>query len=158
MFLTKFASKVTIIHRRDQLRAAKIMQENALKNPKIHYIWNSVVTEVLDVEKGEVTGVRLRNLKTNLESIFPCQGFFLAIGHTPNTQIFKGKLEMDGKGYIVTSGKSTQTSVLGVFAAGDAQDSVYRQAVSAAGSGCMAAIDAERFLASLETAPANFKK
>jgi len=145
-FLTKFATKVTIIHRRDQLRASKIMQEKAFQNPKTDIMWDSVVEEVLDVEKNEVTGVKVRNVKTNETSIFSCQGFFLGIGHTPNTQIFNGKLEMDETGYLVTKGKSTYTSVPGVFAAGDAQDSVYRQAISAAGTGCMAAIDAERFL------------
>ncbi len=145
-FLTKFASKVTVVHRRDQLRASKVMQQKAFNNPKIEFIWDSVIEEVLDVEKNEVTGVRIRNLKTDKTKVVPCQGFFLAIGHTPNTQIFKGKLDMEKNGYIITKEKSTYTSVPGVFASGDAQDSVYRQAVSAAGTGCMAAIDAERFL------------
>lgn len=145
-FLTKFASKVTVIHRRDQLRASKVMQQKAFDNPKIDFIWDSVIEEVLDVEKNEVTGVRIRNLKTDKTEDVPCQGFFLAIGHTPNTQIFKGKLDLEKNGYIITKKKSTYTSVPGVFACGDAQDSVYRQAVSAAGTGCMAAIDAERFL------------
>lgn len=145
-FLTKFASKVTVIHRRDQLRASKVMQQKAFDNPKIDFIWDSVIEEVLDVEKNEVTGVRIRNLKTDKTEEVPCQGFFLAIGHTPNTQIFKGKLDLEKNGYIITKKKSTYTSVPGVFACGDAQDSVYRQAVSAAGTGCMAAIDAERFL------------
>ncbi len=149
LFLTRFASQVTVIHRRDQLRASKIMQEHAFKNPKIHFRWNSIVTEVMDVNQNKVTGVRLRDVKTNQESIFPCQGCFLAIGHTPNTQAFRGKLEMDKNGYIVTEGKSSKTSVPGVFAAGDVQDSVYRQAISAAGAGCIAAIDAERYLAAL---------
>jgi len=146
LFLTKFASKVTVIHRRDQLRASRIMQEKAFANPKIDFIWNSVVEEILDVAKNEVTGVRIRNVKTGETSVIPCQGVFLAIGHTPNTQIFKGKLKMDEKGYIITEGKSTRTSVPGIFAAGDVQDPTYRQAITAAGTGCMAAIDAERFL------------
>ena len=145
-FLTKFASKVTVIHRRDQLRASKVMQQKAFDNPKIDFIWDSVIEEVLDVEKNEVTGVRIRNLKSDKTEVVPCQGFFLAIGHTPNTQIFKGKLDMEKNGYLITKEKSTYTSVPGVFACGDAQDSVYRQAVSTAGTGCMAAIDAERFL------------
>ncbi len=149
-FLTKFAAKVKVIHRRDELRAAKIMQEKAMKNSKIEIIWNSVPVEVLDVEKNEVTGVRIKNVKTGEESVVSCQGFFLAIGHTPNTQMFKDQLEMDEKAYIITKPGSTYTSVPGVFAAGDVQDSVYRQAISAAGTGCMAAIDAERFLESKE--------
>lgn len=149
-FLTKFASKVMIIHRRDELRASKIMQEKALNNPKIEVIWDSTIEEVLDVEKNEVTGVRIKNVKTGQVSVIDCQGFFLGIGHTPNTQLFKGKLEMDDTGYLITKGKSTYTSVPGVFAAGDVQDSVYRQAISAAGTGCMAAIDAERFLEAQE--------
>ena len=145
-FLTKFASKVTVIHRRDQLRASKIMQEKAKKNPKIAFIWDSAVEEILGDEKSQsVRGVRLKNLKTGQISEFACQGLFAAIGHKPNTELFQGKLELNPAGYIVTKDGS-KTSVPGVFAAGDVQDHVYRQAITAAGSGCMAAIDAERFL------------
>ena len=145
-FLTKFARRVTIIHRRDQLRASKIMQEKSFKNPKINFMWDSVVDEILGVEKNEVTGIRVRNVKTGEIKDFPYDGVFVAIGHTPNTQVVKGKLEMDANGYITTQSHSTKTSVPGVFACGDAQDSYYRQAVTAAGTGCMAAIDAEKFL------------
>lgn len=145
-FLTKFASKVTVIHRRDQLRASKIMQDKAKKNPKIAFIWDSAVEEILGDEKSQsVRGVRLKNLKTGQISEFACQGLFVAIGHKPNTELFQGKLELNPAGYIVTKDGS-KTSVPGVFAAGDVQDHVYRQAITAAGSGCMAAIDAERFL------------
>ena len=145
-FLTKFASKVTVIHRRDQLRASKIMQEKAKKNPKIAFIWDSAVEEILGDEKSQsVRGVRLKNLKTGQISEFGCQGLFVAIGHKPNTELFQGKLELNPAGYVVTKDGS-KTSVPGVFAAGDVQDHVYRQAITAAGSGCMAAIDAERFL------------
>lgn len=148
-FLTKFASHVTIVHRRDTLRASKIMQERAFKNPKISFIWDSTVEQVLGEEKNgkkSVTGVRLKNLKTGGTSVKECGGLFLAIGHDPNTKIFRGQLELDEKGYVVTKGGRTATSVPGVFACGDVQDRVYRQAVTAAGTGCMAAIDAERFL------------
>ncbi|MFQ5599883.1 MAG: thioredoxin-disulfide reductase [Candidatus Krumholzibacteriia bacterium] len=145
-FLTKFASKVTVVHRRDELRASKIMQEHAMKNPKIDFIWDSVVTDVLDPEKKEVTAVRLQNVKTKEEREFPAQGLFIAIGHRPNTKLFEGKLDMNETGYIEVQPYSTRTSVPGVFAAGDVADRVYRQAVTAAGTGCMAALDAERFL------------
>jgi thioredoxin reductase (NADPH) len=149
IFLTKFASKVTVIHRRDELRASKIMQDRAKKNPKIGFIWNSVVDEIYGTPDGKaVVGVRLRNVKTGEVSDFACEGVFIAIGHQPNTQLFQGQLEMDAAGYIRTQGRSTATSVPGVFACGDVQDPTYRQAVTAAGTGCMAAIDAERWLES----------
>jgi thioredoxin reductase (NADPH) len=151
-FLTKFASKVTIVHRRDQLRASKIMQDKARSNPKIAFVWDSVVEEILGkAEEGKksVTGVRLRNVKTGLSSEMKADGVFMGIGHKPNTDLFKGQLEMDLVGYLITKGKSTYTNVPGVFAAGDVADSVYRQAVTAAGSGCAAAIDAERWLESI---------
>ena len=145
-FLTKFATKVTIIHRRDALRASKIMQERAFKNEKIVFRWNSVIDEVLGDKV--VTGLRLRDAKTNQSEDLSCAGAFVAIGHTPNTSLFKGRVDMDEQGYILTKPRSTATNVPGVFAAGDVQDAHYRQAVTAAGSGCMAAIDAERFLES----------
>jgi thioredoxin reductase (NADPH) len=145
-FLTRYASRVTLIHRRDTLRASKIMQEKAFKNEKIDFIWDTAVEEIQGTPQTGVTGVRLKNLKTGEESIFPCEGVFIAIGHKPNTDLFKGQLEMDEVGYLITSGRSMATNIPGVFACGDAQDSFYRQAVTAAGTGCMAAIDAERFL------------
>jgi thioredoxin reductase (NADPH) len=145
LFLTKFASRVSVIHRRDKLRASKIMQDKAFKNPKIDFTWDAVPEEILDITQGKVTGVRLRHLKTGAVTEREVDGVFIAIGHTPNTQIFRGWLEMDDLGYIRTH-DGTKTSVPGVFAAGDVQDRVYRQAVTAAGSGCMAAMDAERFL------------
>ena len=145
-FLTRYAAKVYVVHRRDKLRASKIMQEKAFRNEKISFIWNTAVDEILGTADEGVTGVRLRDLGTGGERVFPCAGVFIAIGHKPNTELFKGQLEMDAVGYLKTSGHSTATNVPGVFAAGDVQDSVYRQAVTAAGTGCMSAIDAERFL------------
>ncbi len=148
-FLTRYASRVTVIHRRDSLRASKIMQDKAFKNPKIEFVWDTDVREVIGSPETGVTGVRLFNNKTNGESEFACEGVFIAIGHKPNTDVFKDWLEMDAVGYIKTAGVSMSTNIPGVFACGDAQDSFYRQAVTAAGTGCMAAIDAERFLDSL---------
>ena len=145
IYLTRFASKVTLIHRRDSLRASKIMQDKAFANAKIEFVWNSEVVEVKDVANREVTGVVLRNLKTGELTELSVDGLFIAIGHTPNTLLFRGQLELDANGYIVTR-HGSHTSVPGVFAAGDVQDQIYRQAVTAAGSGCMAAIDAEHYL------------
>ncbi|MCX7834040.1 MAG: thioredoxin-disulfide reductase [Ignavibacteria bacterium] len=152
-YLTRHASEVVIIHRREEFRASKIMVERAKQNPKIKFILNSVVEEIIGKEEGnkkEVTGVRLKNLKTGETFIHNCEGVFIAIGHKPNTEIFKDWLDLDEIGYIITHPKSTKTKVPGVFACGDAQDSYYRQAITAAGTGCMAAIDAERYLATLE--------
>ena len=146
LFLTKFGTKVTVIHRRDKLRASKIMQDRAFANTKIEFIWNTVVKEVIGDRESGVSGVKVKNVKSGKVSKVPCQGFFVAIGHTPNTKIFEGKLDMDENGYIITKERSTQTSIPGVFASGDVQDHVYRQAITAAGTGCMAAIDAEKFL------------
>jgi thioredoxin reductase (NADPH) len=148
-FLTRYASHVTVMHRRDHLRASKIMQEKAFKNPKIDFLWNTTVEEILGNPKDGVTGVRIRNMESGEEKIFPCEGVFIAIGHQPNTGVFKGQLEMDEIGYLKTNGRTMATNIPGVFACGDAQDSYYRQAVTAAGTGCMAAIDAERFLDNL---------
>ncbi len=148
-FLTKFAAKVTLVHRRDTLRASKIMQERALKNPKIEFAWNSAVVEVHgDPGKGGMTGVTLEDTTNGAKRELAADGLFVAIGHEPNTQLFRGVLDMDERGYVLTQGKTTRTNVPGLFACGDAQDPTYRQAVTAAGSGCMAAIDAERFLES----------
>ena len=144
-FLTRYANHVTVIHRRDTLRASKIMQDRAFKNPKISFIWDTEITEVLG--ENEVTGLRLHNVKTDEESMLPVQGFFLAIGHQPNTELFKGILDMDKIGYIVPI-IHTMTNVPGIFAAGDVTDHRYRQAVTAAGDGCRAAMDAERWLES----------
>lgn len=149
-FLTKFAKKVTIIHRRHELRASKIMQQRALDNPKIEFIWDSAIEEVYDVAKGKVTGVALKNLKTGKKSNFECDGLFLAIGHQPNSKLFEGQLDLNEKGYIKTKLPSMATNVPGVFACGDVQDYIYKQAVTAAGSGCQAAIDVERYLAGHE--------
>jgi thioredoxin reductase (NADPH) len=145
-FLTRYAAKVFVVHRRDKLRASKIMQEKAFRNQKIEFIWNTEVEEIVGTNHEGVTGVKLHNLKTGEKRIFPCAGVFIAIGHKPNTELFKGQLDMDEVGYLKTSGHSTSTNIAGVFASGDVQDSVYRQAVTAAGTGCMSAIDAERFL------------
>ena len=144
IFLTKFASKVSVIHRRDELRASKIMRERAFKNEKIRFIWDSVVEDILG--EAKVEGVRVKNVKTGEISDHACDGFFLAIGHIPNTDLVKGQLDLDPQGYVITKPDSTATSVSGVFAAGDVQDAKYRQAITAAGSGCMAAIETERFL------------
>jgi thioredoxin reductase (NADPH) len=152
-FLTKFGSKIYVVHRRDKLRASKAMQERALNNPKIEFVWDSIITEILGSPEEGVKGVRVKNVKTNEERIIDCQGYFAAIGHTPNTQIFKGLIEMDETGYIKTQAFSTRTNVAGVFAAGDVQDKIYRQAVTAAGTGCMAALDAERYLEELAVSP-----
>lgn len=145
IYLARLASKVTVIHRRSSLRASKVMQDKALANPKIEFVWNSEIVEIKDVAAGAVTGVVVRNLKTSEQHEVVVDGVFIAIGHTPNTALLSGQLELDASGYILTH-HGTHTSVPGVFAAGDVQDHVYRQAVTAAGSGCMAAIDAERYL------------
>jgi len=144
-YLTRFGSTVYLIHRRDSLRASKIMAERTLANPKIKPVWDSVVTEVLDVKQDKVTGVRIKNLKTNVEATLDCAGLFVAIGHTPNTQLFKGVLDMDENGFLKRT-EGSHTNVPGVFVAGDCSDHVYRQAITAAGMGCAAAIDCERFL------------
>jgi thioredoxin reductase (NADPH) len=146
IFLTKFASKVSIVHRRDKLRASKIIQDRAFKNEKLGFIWDSEVEEILGSKESGVTGAKLKNTKTGEVTVKEAQGIFIAIGHNPNTELFKGQLDMNEVGYIITKSGSTETSVPGVFAAGDVQDQIYRQAVTAAGSGCMSAIDAEKFL------------
>jgi thioredoxin reductase (NADPH) len=146
-FLTKFASSVQVLHRRDQLRASKIMQDRALRNPKISFVWNVVPVDVVgDPDSGGVTGVVVEDTQTHARRTIATEGLFIAIGHEPNTQLFRGQITTDERGYVITEAKSTVTSVPGVFACGDVQDPTYRQAVTAAGSGCMAAIDAERFL------------
>jgi thioredoxin reductase (NADPH) len=145
-FLTKYASRVTVIHRRETLRASKIMQEKAMRNPKIAFVWNTEVIEVLGERKSGVRGLRTRNILSNEEAELACQGFFVAIGHEPTTKLFHGTLDMHENGYLKVVPGTTRTNIPGVFACGDVQDSVYRQAITAAGSGCMAAIDAERFL------------
>jgi len=145
IFLTKFADRVSIVHRRDQLRASKIMQDKASKNDKLSFIWDSVVEDILGVDVGHVTGIRLKNVKSGAVTDVPCDGVFVAIGHTPNTRVFEEQIDLDEKGYIVLK-ERTLTNVPGVFAAGDVADPYYRQAITAAGMGCMAAIDAERYL------------
>ncbi len=147
-YLTRFGSEILLIHRRDTLRASKIMADRTLANPKIKPVWDSVVTEVLNQGEGKVTGVRVKNLKTNEERVIECAGVFVAIGHVPNTQLFKGVIDMDEAGYIKPT-RGSETKVPGVFVAGDCSDRVYRQAVTAAGMGCAAAIDAERYLSAL---------
>jgi thioredoxin reductase (NADPH) len=145
-FLTKFATKVSVIHRRDTLRASKIMQDRAFGNPKIAFIWDTVVDEVLGKKETGVTGLKLKNVRTQQISDLKIDGLFVAIGHNPNTDIFKGQIDLDGLGYVKTQPDSTRTNIPGVFACGDAQDPVFRQAITAAGTGCMAAIEAERWL------------
>ena len=145
-FLTKFATKVSVIHRRDVLRASKIMQDRAHSNPKINFVLNTVVEEVLGSRETGVTGLKMRNVKTQKLSEMAVDGLFVAIGHNPNTGIFKGQIDLDEHGYIQTLPDSTRTNIPGVFACGDVQDPVFRQAITAAGSGCMAAIEAERWL------------
>ena len=152
LFLTNFASKVTLVHRRDSFRAEKIMQERLFKNPKIQVVWNSVLQEVTGTDDPKtVTGVKLKNVKTGKVSALKVDGVFVAIGHEPATQLFKGQLEMKASGYLITEPDSTRTSIPGVFAAGDVKDEVFRQAVTAAGMGCMAALEAERYLAKVES-------
>lgn len=147
LFLTRFASKVHVVHRRDQLRASKYMQDRALANEKIDFVWNAVVDEIRDVERGQVTGAVLRDVNSDERREFACDGVFIAIGHKPNTDLFRGQLEMTEAGYLVPASGTSRTSIPGVFLAGDVADHRYRQAITAAGSGCMAAIDAERYLA-----------
>jgi thioredoxin reductase (NADPH) len=146
LYLTRMAKQVSVIHRRDQLRGSKIMQERAFKNEKIGFVWDSVVEEILDLALGKVTGVRLRNVKTGAVTEMPADGVFVAIGHLPNSKLIEGQIDMDARGYVICRPNSTYTNLPGVFACGDLVDSVYRQAVTAAGTGCMAAIDAERWL------------
>src|SRR5882724_6808174 len=151
LYLSRLGRRVDVVHRRDTLRASKIMQERALKNPKIEFIWNTTVEDVLDVEKGKVTGVRLKNVKTDAREERAIDGLFVAIGHHPNTEIFRGQVELLPNDYIRVKPGTTETSVPGVFAAGDIQDFTYRQAVTAAGTGCMAALEAERYLEATDT-------
>jgi thioredoxin reductase (NADPH) len=147
MYLSGLCKTVTLVHRREEFRASKTMQDRVFKNPKIRVLYNSGVEQILDVSKGEVTGARVKNFKTNETMDVPITGFFVAIGHTPNTDLFQGQLELHDNGYIKTRPGSSYTNVPGVFACGDVQDFTYRQAVTAAGSGCMAALDAERWMA-----------
>ena len=153
-FLTRFASKVTLVHRREEFRASRIMLDRARANPKIHFETSQIPVEIMSerkqvgvFEKDWFVGLKVKHAKTNKEEIIKAGGMFVAIGHTPNTKLFEGVLDMDEKGYLITKGQSSKTKIPGVFACGDAQDSIYRQAITASGSGCMAAIDAERFLA-----------
>jgi thioredoxin reductase (NADPH) len=150
LFLTKFASKVTLIHRRNEFRASKIMQDRVIAHEKIEILWNTEVREIMGSKETGVESIRIYNSQSEEESVYPTQGVFIAIGHQPNTGLFKGLLEMDDVGYLKTEGRTMRTKIPGVFACGDAQDAYYRQAVTAAGTGCMAAIDAERFLAEHE--------
>jgi thioredoxin reductase (NADPH) len=152
LYLTRFASQIHLIHRRGQLRASKIMSARVLAHPKIQPVWDSVVTEILDPQQDKVTAVRLKNTKTSVQTVLPCAGVFVAIGHLPNTGLFRGVLDLDENGYIVPK-RGAATNIPGVFVAGDCADHVYRQAVTAAGSGCAAAIEAERYLATLEKSP-----
>jgi thioredoxin reductase (NADPH) len=151
LFLTRYASRVYVVHRRDALRASKIMQERAFKHPKIEFVWNTVLKEIMGNDQRIVTGVKMENLKSGALDERTIAGVFVAIGHVPNTQIFEGQLELDANGYVVTNQRQ-QTNIEGVYVAGDAQDHIYRQAVTAAGTGCAAAIEAERYLAALESA------
>jgi thioredoxin reductase (NADPH) len=151
LYLSRLGRRVDVVHRRDTLRASKIMQERALKNRKIEFVWNTVVDDILDVDRGKVTAVRLRNVKTDAREERPVDGLFVAIGHQPNTELFRGQVELLSNDYIKVKPGTTQTSVPGVFAAGDVQDFTYRQAVTAAGTGCMAALEAERYLETLES-------
>jgi len=148
LYLTRFASQIHLVHRRDSLRASKIMAARVLEHPKITPVWDSAVTEIMDTKLNKVTGVRLKNLKTSAETVLPCAGVFVAIGHVPNTQLFKGAIDMDENGFIIPM-HGTATNIPGIFVAGDCSDHTYRQAITAAGSGCAAAIDAERYLAAL---------
>jgi thioredoxin reductase (NADPH) len=151
IFLSKFASEVFVIHRRDKLRASPIMQEKVFSNPKIKFVWDTLVEEILGTEEPlKVTGIKLKNKKTEEITELSCDGVFMSIGHTPNTELFKGQIDMDEKGYIITK-EGTKTSIPGIFAAGDVQDHIYKQAVTAAGTGCMAAIDARKYLEELES-------
>ncbi|MDH4129121.1 MAG: thioredoxin-disulfide reductase [Spirochaetota bacterium] len=152
IFLKKFAKEVKLVHRRDSLRASKILQDRLFATEGVSVIWDSLVEEVLDVSKNKVSGAKLKNVKTGETFVESCDGFFLAIGHTPNTYLFKNQIELDSKGFIVTRknpNRLTETSVAGVYACGDVQDPIYKQAISAAGTGCMAALDAEKFIESL---------
>ena len=144
-FLTRFAKKVSVVHRRDKLRASPFMEERARNDPKIEFIWDSVITDIEDVEQGKVTAVKLKNVKTNAQTRMPIEGVFFAIGHDPNTEVFVSQVELDEKKYVVVK-QGTATSVDGVFAAGDVADHRYKQAITAAGSGCMAALDSQRWL------------
>ncbi|APS00626.1 thioredoxin-disulfide reductase [Pajaroellobacter abortibovis] len=150
-YLAGLCKMVTLVHRRDQFRASQVMQKRVLTNPKIRVLFNSIVEEILDVEKGEVTGARIRDTQTNTTSVIPIKGVFVAIGHAPNTELFLSQLECHPNGYLKTKPGSTETSIPGVFACGDVQDYIFRQAITAAGTGCMAALEAERWLAAQET-------